>query len=79
MMVVVVVSEVMCYYSDAWVHRAKGEGDGRHDDKQSRPTIGWSSMKQPWELRNPTTLVLQSNERVREHSLASLMLQIISR
>ena len=38
MMVVVVVPEVMCYYSDAWVHRAKGEGDGRHDDKQSRPT-----------------------------------------
>ena len=38
MMVVVVVPEVMWCYSDAWVHRAKGKGDGRHDDNQSRPT-----------------------------------------
>ena len=77
MLVVVMVPEMMCYYSDAWVHRAKGEGDGRHDEKQGRH--GWSSMKHPWELRNPNTLVLHSNERFREHSLASLMLQVISK
>ena len=35
-MVAVVVPEGVRYYSDAWVHRAKGgEGDGRHD-KQGR-------------------------------------------